>query len=81
MDNKENIIAVTKKDMCKWLMLKALDICNRFFCCKPKHNYHYVQYDDDTIIHDNILYDMKNINFGVDSTIDRQWRTCDLYES
>jgi hypothetical protein len=66
--------------MCKLLVLKALDICNRLFCCKPKHTYQYVRYDDDTVVHNNILYDMRNINFGVDSNADRQWRTCDLYE-
>jgi hypothetical protein len=48
-------------------------------CCKMnKHqNYKYVKYDDDMIVHDNIMFDMKNINFAPNDT---EWTECSLYE-
>lgn len=71
--------------MCKLLIAKIFSICNQLFCCKPKHGYNYVQYEDDVVVHNNVLYDMRNINFGIDAkfdkSADRQWRDCDLYEN
>lgn len=47
-------------------------------CCKMKqHNYIYVKYDDDVIVHDNVMFDMKNINFTPDKP---EWTDCALYE-
>lgn len=67
--------------MCKVWMANIISICKKVFCCNPqKHTYHYVRYEEDTVVHNNVLYDMKNINFGVDNNVDRQWRTCDVYE-
>lgn len=47
-------------------------------CCKlnTKHKYKYVKYEDDVHIRNNIMFDMKNINF----TPDIKWTNCDLYE-
>lgn len=48
-------------------------------CCKmnKQPSYKYVKYDDDMIVHDNIMFDMKNINFVPDNT---EWTDCALYE-
>lgn len=48
-------------------------------CCKmnKQHNYKYVKYDDDIIVCDNVMFDMKNINFTPE---DAEWTDCALYE-
>jgi hypothetical protein len=55
-------------------------LLNLICCNKYNKGYKFVKYEDDTICHNNILYDMTNINFTPSITEDRQWRTCDLYE-
>jgi hypothetical protein len=54
-------------------------------CCKmnKQHNYKYVKYDDDMVVHNNIMFDMRNINFNPDTpdTPDKsEWTDCALYE-
>lgn len=71
--------------MCSIMLVdKVIALCTKIFCCKPRNGYKYVQYEDDTIVHNNVLYDMRNIDFGVthhdNNKADRQWRDCDLYE-
>jgi hypothetical protein len=46
-------------------MQKAIEAVVRIFCCKPRNGYKYVHYEDDVVFHNNVLYDMRNINFVV----------------
>lgn len=53
--------------------------CN---CCrmKNKNKYNYVKYEDDMKIRNNIMFDMKNINFTPDFDDNIEWTNCSLYE-
>jgi hypothetical protein len=62
----------------------------RIMCCQPR-GYHYMQYNDDLNIHDNVLFDMRNVNFHpfeststehpLPSYDSKEWRDCHLFES
>lgn len=48
-------------------------------CCKlnKKHKYKYVKYEDDINNRNNIMFDLKGIEFSPEI----QWTNCELYES
>lgn len=60
------------------LNYSALSVIKMINCCrmKQKHKYKYVKHEDDINYRNNIVFDLKGINFAPDI----QWTDCDLYE-
>lgn len=58
-------------------IISIIDLVN---CCKmkqkQKHKYKYVKHEDDVNYRNNIIFDMKGINFAPEI----HWTKCDLYE-
>lgn len=58
------------------LSIKHITSCS---CCKMskyQQKYKFVKYDDEVVVCNNIMFDMKDINF----TPDVEWTDCPLYE-
>lgn len=56
-------------------IVSVIDFVN---CCKmnKKNKYKYVKHEDDINYRNNIMFDLKGINFAPEV----QWTDCDLYE-
>lgn len=57
---------------------KIVSVIDFINCCKlnKKHECKYVKHEDDIKYRNNIMFDLKGINFAPEV----QWTYCDLYE-